>query len=243
MYGQRTNMKPKLPGFASDMPNLDLSAPSARVNHRIVFIPKVVRGLPLGYLNRLEERLAETEAALYGALMTLPSTSPTTVVQATAKPDSVRKPKAARMDGWSRLPLRTRSDLKRWQAAMGDQFTIEQARAKPFTESSGGGHATPILRTASTPSFGEGEARESTLDAWQPREDVHMGSSSETHHQPLEMMSAPVHSRIQASGSGVTSPDRSPELSNVTGTGESHEEPDQSTMADELSKSQPSIYF
>ncbi|KAJ5670714.1 uncharacterized protein N7477_006077 [Penicillium maclennaniae] len=213
MYGQRTNMKPKLP-----------------------------RGLPLGYLNRLEERLAETEAALYGALMTLPSTSPTTVVQATAEPDSARKAKATRLDEWSRLPLRTWSDMKRWQAAMGDQFTIEQPRAKPFTESSGGGYATPILRTASTPSFGEGEARGSTLDAWQPREDVHMGSSYETHLRPLEMMSAPVRSRGQA-WSGVTSPDRSPELTNVTGTDEGRKEFDQSIMADELSKSQPSIYF
>lgn len=201
----------------------------------------VYRGLPLGYLNQLEQRLVETESALYGALMTLSSMSPTTVLQATAKPDSVHKPKAARMDEWSQLPLRDWSDMNCWQAAMGDQFTIEQPHKIPFADRSEGSHAMPVSPTVNTRGpQGEGEVRASAIYAWQPREDVHMGSPYETHLLPPGMVSSPVYLRYQASAkSGVTSPDGT----KVTGVGESHREADQSTMADELSKSQPSIYF
>ncbi|KAJ5141174.1 hypothetical protein N7476_009081 [Penicillium atrosanguineum] len=188
--------------------------------------------------------MQETESALYGALVTLRSMSPTTVIQATAKPDSVHKPKAARIDEWSKLPLRNWSDMDRWQAAIGNTFTIEQPQRIPFTGSSGVGHAMPISPTAHThPPQGEGEVRGSALYAWQPREDVHMGNPYETHLRPPGMVSSPVYSRGQASRSGVTSPDRLLEFTSITGTDESQRENDQSTKADELSKSQPSIYF
>lgn len=168
----------------------------------------------------------------------------TTVVPATAKPDSVHKPKAALMDEWSKLPLQTWSDMDRWQAAIGDQFNVEQPQARPFTESSGGGDAMPISPTANPHSpQGDVEVRRSALYAWQPKEDIHMRRPYETHPRPPGVVSPPVYSRDQASGSGVTSPDRSPEFTNVTGPSESRRETDQSTMADELSKSKPGIYF
>lgn len=207
------------------------------------------RGLPLGYLNQLEQRLAETESALYSALMTLRSMSPTTAVQATAKSDSVHKPKAARMDEWSQLPLRDWSDMYRWQAAMGDQFTIEQLPGIPFTNCSGGGHSMPISPAANNTHGpqGDGEAPGSpVIYAWQPREDIRMESPYETHVRRPGTMSSPVCSRSQVTaGSGVTSPAGGlPDYANVTGAGEGHSrETGRPTMADELSKSNPSIYF
>ncbi|KAJ6179653.1 hypothetical protein N7519_010114 [Penicillium mononematosum] len=83
-------------------------------------------GLPLGYLNQLEQRLAETESALYGALMTIRSMGQATAAQATAKTETSLKHKAARMEEWSQLPLREWPDMERWLTAMSDRFTIEQ---------------------------------------------------------------------------------------------------------------------
>ena len=78
------------------------------------------RGLPLGYLNQLEQRLAETESALYGALTTLrsmgQSTTPVTKSEAL-------KLKPARMEEWSQLPIRDWNELERWMTVMSDQFS------------------------------------------------------------------------------------------------------------------------
>ncbi|KAJ5336786.1 transcriptional regulator family: Fungal Specific TF [Penicillium brevicompactum] len=87
------------------------------------------RGLPLGYLNQLEQRLAETESALYGALMTLRSIGQTTTP--VSKPE-VSKQKAARMEEWSQLPIREWSDLEHWMTVMSDQFSA-QSRATSET--------------------------------------------------------------------------------------------------------------
>jgi hypothetical protein len=128
-----------------------------------------------------------------------------------------------------------------WQAAMGDQFAIEEPHKIAFTDRSEVGHAMPVSPTANTHSpQGEGEVRASPIFARQPREDVYMGSPYETHLRPPETVLSPVSSRCQAyAESGVTSPGGT----NVTGAAESHREADQSSMADELSESQPSIYF
>ncbi|KAJ5211557.1 uncharacterized protein N7498_003203 [Penicillium cinerascens] len=138
--------------------------------------------------------MPETESALYGALMTLRSMSPTTVVQATATSDSLHKPKAARMDEWSQLPLRDWSQMYRWQVAMGDQFTIEQLQGIPFTNSSGGGHSMPISPVANNThgSQGDGEASGSpAIYAWQPREDIRVESPYEIHVRRPGTMSSP----------------------------------------------------
>lgn len=168
------------------------------------------------------------------------------MVQATAKPNSVHKPKAARMDEWSRLPLRDWSDMDRWQAAMGDQFVMEQPQRVPFTDSSGAGYSIPISPAVNDTHSPQEEAQASpAIYDWQPREDVHMGSPYENRLRPPGMVSSPVYSGCQAAGSeGVTSPtDGLPEHANVTGTEDGLRDIRQSTMANELSKSKPSIYF
>ncbi|KAJ5624500.1 hypothetical protein N7510_000809 [Penicillium lagena] len=96
-------------------------------------------GLPLGYLNQLEQRLAETEQALYGALVTLRSMQPVTMIRACPKPETAPKQKAARVEEWTRLPLREWPDLERWSTVMSEQFSIElPAREVLYPAASGG---------------------------------------------------------------------------------------------------------
>ncbi|KAJ5502500.1 hypothetical protein N7463_005374 [Penicillium fimorum] len=91
-------------------------------------------------------RLAETESALYGALMTICSMGQPTAVQIPAKTDTALKHKAARMEEWSQLPLRDWPDMERWQTAMSDRFTIEQP-SDVVPDTSGGGYAIPMTPT------------------------------------------------------------------------------------------------
>ncbi|KAL3255310.1 hypothetical protein ABHI18_008275 [Aspergillus niger] len=206
------------------------------------------RGLPLGYLNQLEQRLAETESALYGALMALSSIGPaTTLLQATTKPDSLQKSKAARMEEWSRLPLRDWPDIYHWKASMSDQFTLNQLQGEPLVESSAVSHAvsaSPVATTAHSHSpQGEIEAPVPASFAWHPGEGVHMNSPYNVYLQPPGMVSSPVYPRDPASGSTGAIINPFPNYSNATATGDSGKQNDHSTMADELSKSKPSIYF
>ncbi|KAK9640705.1 hypothetical protein HCH54_008467 [Aspergillus fumigatus] len=82
------------------------------------------RGLPLGYINQLEMRLADTELALYEALATLRSMNASSLVRASWKADVHPKQKAARMEEWAQLPLREPSDLERWLDSKRDKFTV-----------------------------------------------------------------------------------------------------------------------
>ncbi|KAF6825222.1 C6 finger domain-containing protein [Colletotrichum plurivorum] len=78
------------------------------------------RGIPNGYLNKLETRLAETEAALFRALSgTLDgqavgfdsASSPALLSQPAWTP---RQNKVDRVKEWESLPLQTSSDLLAW---------------------------------------------------------------------------------------------------------------------------------
>ncbi|KAF6803577.1 C6 finger domain-containing protein [Colletotrichum sojae] len=78
------------------------------------------RGIPNGYLNKLETRLAETEAALFRALSgTLDgqapgfdsASSPALLSQPAWTP---RQNKVDRVKEWESLPLQTPSDLQAW---------------------------------------------------------------------------------------------------------------------------------
>ena len=208
------------------------------------------RGLPLGYLNQLEQRLADTEAALYGALITLRSMSPTAVAQASPKPELLDKSKAARMDEWSQLPMRHWHDMYHWQSSMGDQFVIQQQVMAP-TETSGFGYSVSSPATES-PSAHREEIQApgpgSAIYAWQSNEDSHVqvGSPYDMHFQPAGVVSSPVYHnhnlKDPTPGSTVTTPDRLPEFGNSMVTSERTEN-EQSTRAEELSKSNPSIYF
>ncbi|GFN11779.1 Zn(II)2Cys6 transcription factor domain-containing protein [Aspergillus tubingensis] len=206
------------------------------------------RGLPLGYLNQLEQRLAETESALYGALMTLSSMGPTTtLLQATTKPDSLQKSKAARMDEWSRLPLRGWPDIYHWKASMCEQFTLNRSQEVPLVNHSTASQAisaSPASTTIHSHSpQGELETSGPASFAWHPGEDVNMSSPYNVYLRPPGMVSSPVYSRDPAPGPAETIVNPFPDFSTATVTGNSGKEDEHSTMADELSKSKPSIYF
>lgn len=216
------------------------------------------RGLPLGYLNQLEQRLSETEAALYSALATLRAIQPTTLVQASPNTGSMHKQKAARMDEWNQLPLREWSDMERWLAGMSQQFSIEQTHTPsvPFMEPSEGSFEMrqspnhPSHSSIHSPRENVDAGVPSTSYAWPQRRDITMGSSYETHPRPPEMMSSPVLSRGQPTGGsdGVASPVGGvQEYTNVAMFRESGPgrpiERTSATGAEELSKNRPSIYF
>lgn len=203
------------------------------------------RGLPPGYVNQLEHRLAETESALYAALASLRSLRPAPVIEAKAKTDPVQKQKAARMEEWNQLPLRGWSDMENWQAAMSDQFLIEQSREVPFAGSSEVGYSMPMLpqNDNDTPRIGVDARASSATSSWHPREDLQIGSSYGTELRPSELIS-PIDPRDHtvAGSEGITSPaegyiDATREIENHSQVAV------QCTMADELSKSKPSIYF
>ena len=81
-----------------------------------------IRGLPLGYVNKLEARLAETEAALFHILSQVDGAdSQTTSLAAdeiSSPPSSSSTPgqnsKPERVREWDRLPLQTVGDIRLW---------------------------------------------------------------------------------------------------------------------------------
>ncbi|KAJ5282807.1 hypothetical protein N7505_000787 [Penicillium chrysogenum] len=150
-------------------------------NAKYVFTCKEL-GLPLGYLNQLEQRLAETESALYGALMTIRSMGQATAAQATAKTETSLKHKAARMEEWSQLPLREWPDMQRWMTVMSDRFTIEQP-SDVISDPPGHGYTIPRtpphdrLQTLGDPHSGQ------LSYAWQPRDNMVSSGRSYDAHQ------------------------------------------------------------
>ena len=128
------------------------------------------RGLPLGYLNQLEERLAETESALYGALMTIRSMGQPIVIQTPTKTDTLLKHKAARMKEWSQLPLREWPDMERWLTAMSDRFTIVQS-SDMVLDTPGRGYAIPVTPTHDKSQTSGDQPHSGLVSyAWQPRD-------------------------------------------------------------------------
>ncbi|KAF7116154.1 hypothetical protein CNMCM5793_004174 [Aspergillus hiratsukae] len=111
------------------------SALSVQRNRRNAIIQRVGKG----YINQLEQRLADTELALYEALATLRTISGSSLVRASWKADISPKRKAARMQEWTQFPLREPSDLERWLEAKKHQFMImedirDAQRTRPLGE-------------------------------------------------------------------------------------------------------------
>lgn len=89
------------------------------------------RGLPLGYLTQLEQRLADTELALFEALATLHSLGhdEPPLVKASVKPGNEnRHGKKARMEEWGRLPLRDGmiEDIRNWWNVKAENYVTHQ---------------------------------------------------------------------------------------------------------------------
>ena len=156
--------------------------------------------MPLGYLNQLEQRLAETESALYGALMTIRSMGQTTAAQATAKTETSVKHKAARMEEWSQLPLREWPDMERWLTVTSDRFTIEQPSD---VVSDTPGRADTIPRTPiHDRSQALGDPHSGQLSyAWQPRDNmVSSGRTYDAHQLHTGAIASPGYFRHQVAG-------------------------------------------
>ncbi|KAK7187261.1 hypothetical protein DPSP01_013021 [Paraphaeosphaeria sporulosa] len=77
------------------------------------------RGIPAAYINSLEDRLAETEAALYSALATINSVHNGTaglhrLLTDASGPVARERSKIEKQDEWKRLPLRSGEQLRVW---------------------------------------------------------------------------------------------------------------------------------
>ncbi|EFQ27340.1 uncharacterized protein GLRG_01835 [Colletotrichum graminicola M1.001] len=95
-----------------------LSVSNAAMNRGDASIQSKARGIPNGYLNKLETRLAETEAALFRALSGVldspgsgSASSPVLLPQAAWTP---RQNKVDRVKEWELLPLQTPNEIEAW---------------------------------------------------------------------------------------------------------------------------------
>lgn len=99
------------------------------------------RGIPIGFINRLEARLAETEEALFQVLQSLEK-SPENA-QLSLKSPSQRK--ADQIREWDTLPLKSLDDIKTWfqnKSEPSNSLTATVSQMEPDL---------PMRRTVATP--------------------------------------------------------------------------------------------
>jgi hypothetical protein len=189
----------------------------------------------LGYLNQLEERLAETESALYGALMTIRSMEQSTAVQTPVQTDTSPKTKVARMEEWSQLPLRERPDMERWLTAMSARFTIKQP-SDMVSDTSGGGYVIP--RTPihdKSENLGDQSHSGPVSYAWEHRDNrVSSGSSYDT-YQPMPSAGS--------SPDGIIGVEDDAGVSDANASARVRVETGRPSKAEQLSHNNPSLYF
>lgn len=125
-------------------------------NRPIILTLPFQRGIPIGFINRLESRLAETEEALFRVLQ-LAETPSTANSLAPLPPSHQSRPE--RINEWDRLPLQTLDDIKRWyQLKSGSSWLGESGfmQSSHDTPSSGLGSDLDPL-TSQTRQADEGE--------------------------------------------------------------------------------------
>lgn len=192
---------------------------------------------------------------MYSALMTLRSVKPTTMIEASARPNLTQMPKAARLDEWSRLPLRGWSDLDRWLTAMANQFATSQNQHMSVEETSVVASPMPIspTRYETQPHItvtGMGGEVASTMSGWQPRGERGHASSSYGPRQYLpESFASQTHSdEAPRSFEVVASPtDALPEYAGINLARRSSQitisDDNQDVTAEELVMRKPNLYF
>lgn len=101
------------------------------------------RGIPAAYINSLEARLAETEAALFSALATIHSVNndtagmnqlPANVSGPVSGPVVRERSKIEKQDEWKRLPLRSGEQLHAWfdeKSKSKSDHPIQHMRSSP----------------------------------------------------------------------------------------------------------------
>ena len=96
------------------------------------------RGFPEGYLAGLEQRLAETERALFDTLRLLHDPQ-STVTNSYGEDNFIAKQnKSARLKEWERLPLVTTSDRWQWYQEKATSAGVNQQQQRPSPRSSDG---------------------------------------------------------------------------------------------------------
>jgi hypothetical protein len=204
------------------------------------------RGLPLGYINQLEMRLADTELALYEALTTLRAMSASSLVRASRKANLSPKQKAARMEEWAQLSLHEPSDLERWLDAKRDEFNImnntisDAQRTMPLDAIQSPDSATQ--RRNSQPSNTSGMlVRTNSPDSY--RLDCQVTASSTQSNPQTSTNKDTSPSTPGRTSWGETSRHGLPEQNLVSGDATMLGEGIQMGRAGWLSKKQPTIYF
>lgn len=153
------------------------------------------------------------------------------VVQPPTKADE-QKPKAARMDEWSKLPLRNWSDMEQWMTSMSDQFKSSHFLA-----------GVPVATPMRSNEIPDGEAEDTpTPYTWPSRNEISMRNPYENHPYPEIIKSSPgyAHDAVASRTAGVAPslsgvPDDTPAI--VAGN-----EPARAKAA-ELSRNKSNIYF
>lgn len=100
----------------------------------------MVRGLPTGYISALEQRLSETEAALYAALrQSRGEPTEQMTCQTTQLNDAM--PRSARLAQWKRLPLASSTDMDLWCAERRRQLQEAASSGPGSTAATAATHA------------------------------------------------------------------------------------------------------
>jgi hypothetical protein len=95
------------------------------------------RGLPAAYITALEQRLADTEAALSATLLALRTRDPIPLTDghlsgATLQDSQPQRSKAEKLEEWKRLPLQTTEQLAGWlEARHPDSAAPEASQSRP----------------------------------------------------------------------------------------------------------------
>ncbi|KAJ5373072.1 hypothetical protein N7517_005078 [Penicillium concentricum] len=198
------------------------------------------------------KRLAETESALYGALMTIRSMGQPITVQIPAKTDTTLKHKAARMEEWSHLALQDWAGMERWLTAMSDRFTIEQP--SDVVPDTSGGYTIPMSPTHDeSQTLGDQPHSRLVSYAWPPRDNrVTSGSSYDAPQPHPGVMPSPVYFEQAVEPEPVPSPGSSRDgmiddedagvSVDVNASVRARVETGPS-KAEELSHNNPSLYF
>ncbi|KAF4774787.1 hypothetical protein HER10_EVM0003356 [Colletotrichum scovillei] len=174
------------------------------------------RGIPNGYLNKLETRLAETEAALFRVLSGAldhtqgfdSASSPALLPQAAWTP---RQNKVDRVKEWDSLPLQTPDDIQAWYRSKATEHNdpaIDLPAASPQS----------LISTVSDPMFAPPP----------PPRDPGSVPGSVSDHQGIS--DAVIESQLRA-------------MTPVVSTPVNRASSDSLSKARELSKSQQNLYF
>ena len=108
------------------------------------------RGIPAAYINSLEDRLVETEAALCSALAAIDAMHPAGIAQLPVTDHLATLPQRSKVDKqheWRRLPLRSGDQLQRWYEQKRPSTPSREHRVSPLHSPRDQAENTQALQT------------------------------------------------------------------------------------------------